>query len=400
MKKIVLINVSVSGHHLSFARTFSKILLEQGYKVCCAISEPGKVENWVAVNCREKISFFSTASYQAEINFGQGGKYRHTLQVLKRWKQDAGIIRKIEKESGEKTDFVFYAYVDYQLAQYIPAFLLNRIFPWKWGGLYFHPYHLRQTDLFLNRKAVWRDMDTVFLSKNCVAVALHDAEIVEKFSKRIGKPVIHFAETADDTPPDTFYPLAIQIREKAKGRTVAGMIGCEKHKGTLTLIRAAKQADAQKYFFVFAGILPEHTYSNEEWNEVQQFIHSSPENCFFHFEPIPEGAAYNAVFSSFDIIYLVYDNFISSSNRLTKAAIFQRLVLASDQYCVGDDVRNFNLGVAIPPKKPEAVLQGLDELRCRMEKKEFPYEQWKHYAALNSEEKLAESFRQMLSLLQ
>ncbi len=145
-------------------------------------------------------------------------------------------------------------------------------------------------------------MDAVFLSRNCIAVALHDAGIVAKFSKRIGKPVFHFAETADDTPPDNSYPLAIQIKEKAKGRIVVGMVGCEKHKGTLTLMQAAKQADHQKYFFVFAGILPEHTYSREEWKEVQQFIQSNPGNCFFHFEPIPEGAAYNAVFCSFDII--------------------------------------------------------------------------------------------------
>lgn len=399
MKKIVLINVSVNGHHLSFARTFSKILLEQGYKVCCAIPEPDKVQNWVAENCREKLSFLSTVPYKPENSFGNGEKYRHTLHVLKRWKQDAGLIRKIEKESGEKTDFVFYAWVDYQLAQYIPAGILNKIFPWKWSGLYFHPYHLRQTDLFLNRKAVWRDMDAVFLSKNCIAVAIHDASIAQKFAKRIGKPVFHFAETADSTPPDYSYPLAAHIQEKAKERIVVGMIGCEKHKGTLTLMRAVKQADPQKYFFVFAGILPEHSYTKEEWWEIQQFIHSKPENCFFHFEPIPEGAAYNAVFSSFDIIYLVYDNFISSSNRLTKVAIFQRLVLASDTYCVGDDVRKYNLGLAIPPQNPEAVLQGLQKLRCRIEKKDFPFEQWKQYAALNSEEKLAESFREMLALL-
>src|SRR5206468_1653958 len=151
----------------------------------------------------------------------------------------------------------------------------------------------------------------------------------------------------------------LAIKENANGRIVVGMIGCEKHKGTLTMMRMARYADPSKYYFAFLGILPQQTYSKNEWLEVEDFIASAKENCYFYFHPIPEGAAYNAVFSAIDIPFLVYEHFISSSNRLTKAAIFKKLVLASDNFCVGDDVRKYELGATIRPDDYNAALSGL-----------------------------------------
>jgi disulfide oxidoreductase YuzD len=400
MKKIVLIDYSIGGHHLFYIRTFSKILLDLGFKVCCVIPESRKVYDWMKEFKKEKLSYFSTHEYDyIDIHPKKWGKFNETVRVLHRWRWEARLIKKLEKDSGERTDIVFYAWVDNNLAPYIPAFVLDMIFPWKWAGLYFHPYHLRQTDVFLNRKAVWRDWDAVFLAKKCISVSVLDSAITEKFSKRIDKPVYRFPDIVDATPPDHSFHLAEKIKEKARDRIIVGMIGCEKHKGTLTLMRAAKQADPEKYFFVFAGILPEQTYSSEEWKEVQQFVHSEPENCFFYFEPIPEGAAYNAVFCVFNIPFLVYDNFISNSNRLKKAAIFEKLVLASDNYCVGDDVRKYDLGEAVPPQNPDTALAGLEKLRKKIEQKDFPVEQWKKYCELNSEVQLYRSFRELMALV-
>ena len=128
-------------------------------------------------------------------------------------------------------------------------------------------------------------------------------------------------------------------------------------------------------------------------------IEEERENCFFKFEPIPEGSAYNAIFCAFDIPFLVYDNFISSSNRLTKAAIFRRLVLASNNYCVGEDVIRYNLEEAVTPKDPLAALKGLEKLRNRINKEDYPYEMWKIYQELNSEEKLFERFKEIITLV-
>ena len=177
------------------------------------------------------------------------------------------------------------------------------------------------------------------------------------------------------------------------------MIGCEKHKGTLTLMRMAKEADDSKYFFAFIGVLPKETYNELEWKEAEDFIDRNKENCYFFFHSVKEGAEYNAIFSSFDFPFLVYDNFISSSNRLTKAAIFCKLVLASNNYCVGDDVRKYNLGETVKPENYVAALEGLERLQHRFYSKNFPYKDWEEYKKINSEEMLSNRFQQILDLV-
>ena len=51
-----------------------------------------------------------------------------------------------------------------------------------------------------------------------------------------------FAETADDTPPDIHCTIANDIKLKAKGRTVVGMVGLEWHKGGYTLYQLSQIA--------------------------------------------------------------------------------------------------------------------------------------------------------------
>ena len=399
MKNIVLINSSLQGHHLSFIRTFSKVLLDQGHSVYCIVPEPERILEWIEENCPITSNNFKGYNYFIKLKSFKFGRFGQTFEKLSRWRKEAALINRVESSNKIKIDLVFYAWLDYQLATFIPGFILDSLFPYKWSGLYFHPYHLRKTDLFINRSANWRDYDSVFLSGNCVAIAVHDQSIIKKFSKRIGKPVIHFPETADDSYPDYSNEHYIKIRQNANGRIVIGMIGCEKHKGTLTMMRLAKIADSGKYFFAFLGILPNETYTDEEWSEIQDFIHSGRENCYFFFKPIPEGAAYNAVFCAFDIPFLIYSNFISSSNRLTKAAIFKKLVLASDNYCIGDDVGYYKLGETVQPENYTSALHALEKLAEKINNKDYPVKEWEKYTWINSEDILKDRFKEIIDLI-
>jgi len=399
-KNIILLDISLAGHHLAFLRTFSKILLMQGHTVICIAPEVSKVADWVKKECNPATEKFSAFEYNYQpVRYTRYGKLNHTLTILQKWKADAALIRRIQVELHLQVDLVFFAWLDDQLASFVPPFVLDILFPFKWSGLYFHPYHLRREERILRTQAIWRDWDAIFLAKNCVAVTIHDQGIREGFEKRIRKPVMHFPETADDSPPEYEYYLAKEIREKAQGRIVVGIIGCESHKGTLTMVELVKLADPGKYYFVFLGTLPQHTYKPVDWERLQNFIQEKRENSFFRFEPITEGGPYNAVFCTFDIPFLVYDNFISSSNRLTKAAIFQRLVLASDNYCVGEDVKRYQLGEAIRPMQAEAALRGLEILTEKLKSKDLPYKQWQLYRDLNSEAKLYERFAELTGLL-
>ena len=82
---------------------------------------------------------------------------------------------------------------------------------------------------------------------------------------------------------------------------------------------------------------------------------------------------------------MVYVDFVSSSNRLTKAALLSRLVLASDQHCIGDDVESYRLGEVVPPGDLATAMKGLDKLRDVIRSNTFPVQEWKDYSRLNSE---------------
>jgi hypothetical protein len=399
MKHIVLIEFTLVGHHYAFLQMFSEILLKQGHKVYALVPGAAKLGDAMRQLMPEKKDDFHAIDFKYEPRKQfPDSPIKNSISNLKKWHFEKQLVRGIEKQHGVKIDLVFYNWVDYQFSRYVPGFILDMVFPYKWSGLYFHPYHLRLEPQSLVTKANWRDYDSVFLANNCVAVTIHDTAIVDGFSRRIGKHVIHFPETATDTPPDYEYPLYKELMEKAAGRIIVGMVGCEIHKGTITMLRVAKLADPKKYFFAFLGVNQLFAYDEASKKELEDFVASAPENCFFKFESIPEGGAYNAIFCAFDIPFLVYNNFISSSNRLTKAAIFKRLVLASDNYCVGDDVRKFNLGEAVKPMDAEAAFEGLKKLTARIEAKDYPYEQWDTYCKLNSNEILDVRFREVISL--
>lgn len=99
--------------------------------------------------------------------------------------------------------------------------------------------------------------------------------------------------------------------------------------------------------FVFAGQLGESSFLPQELMKIQNIAKSAPHNCFFHFERIPDGPQFNSLVYVCDILFAVYNNFPSSSNILTKAAIFKKPVVVSTNFCMGKRVREFSLGLAI-----------------------------------------------------
>jgi hypothetical protein len=105
------------------------------------------------------------------------------------------------------------------------------------------------------------------------------------------------------------------------------------------------------------------------------------------------------VFCSFDIIHIVYKDFYSSSNRLTKAAIFGKLVLANDYGCVGDDVPKYDLGETTSEDNVEEQNQKIELLRERILHNRLPVQNWKIYAEKHSTERLKEKFEEILNLV-
>jgi hypothetical protein len=67
----------------------------------------------------------------------------------------------------------------------------------------------------------------------------------------------------------------------------------------------------------------------------------------FYFERIPDEPQFNDLVNTCDILFAAYENFLYSSNILTKAAVFKKLLIASNGCCIGRRVRQFQLGLTI-----------------------------------------------------
>lgn len=405
MKTIVLIDLLAGGHRDAFMRYFAKSCVELGVQVVCIYPEPERIRSWMDAHYPAfsgkiiYIHFHTPPAAHARF-----GRFNDALNALHYWRKTAAIIRKTAEEKQLKIDLVFFNCIDILMGNYLPAVILDRIFTYRWSSLFLHPVPFRRNPEYLSSGASFRDIDSIFLSKNCIAVTLHDEGLTHAYQQRLGKPVILLPEIADDTPVDPMHPVAQEIREKANGRIVTGMIGLEPYKGTYRLMQLAKLADPSKYYFVFLG-----NWGGDAWKlyfnndahaeEFFAFIRALPENCYWRTGPLREGSEYNSVFSAFDVVWLMYKDFYSSSNRLTKASLFHRLVLASDLGCVGEDVPKYGLGETANQDDSKAHLQKLEHLRERILQQDLPYTQWKQYAAKHSLEALNEKFAELLNLV-
>ena len=396
MQVIALVDPYTGGHHTTFIRQFAKILLDMNLKVI-VLHQNMQVDLVPWIQKESNVDNLTCIEYEmGEDSHLSIGFLSNAYTVLKRWMEVKKLLKKVERIEKFKIDVVFFAWLDSFLANYLHPSLLNLAFPYPWIGLYFHPRHLRLLPN-MNKKAGTSEIDIALTSSACLGVAIHDRGIDKMFSARLGgKNVIVFPETADGTEPEARNTLSLEIRKNANGRTVVGMIGLMKQQGLLSFIKIAKKSSSDKYFYVFAGRFSSRDMNDAEMLEWEQFLESKPENCFFYLESIPEGAQYNAVFTALDIPYLVYDNFTSSSNRLTKAAIFQKPVIVSDSFLVGEDVRRFHLGVTTDEKNVDSILIDLEKLRTEWGPKEIAKARFRKYAELNSFENLETSFHHLL----
>ena len=403
MKTIVLIESCAGGHRKAFMCLFAQACLQNGAKVICLYPEVDEIKEWILIHAKEYINNVTFINYRLSFKtFKNFGRFNNAFSVLNYWKSCAKFLQNIEKENSVKIDLVYFNWIDSQMANYLPASILDLVFTYKWSGLYFHPSIFRTQPKFLDKNVSFKDIDSIFTSKNCVAVTLHDEGISKKYQNRTEKKVILFPEIADDTLPNPTHPFPKLVKEKAQNRTIIGIIGLEPYKGALSLIRLTAIANPEKFFFAFTGVYNKEYILNLSENEQQEylnFIGNLPENCLWQTGVLQEGEDYNSVFNSFDIIHIIYKNFYSSSNRLTKAAIFNKLVLANNNGCVGDDVPIYNLGETADENNIDEQLQKMEILRKRILTGNLPYEQWKIYAEKHSTERLKEKFEELLNLV-
>lgn len=361
------------------------------------------MSKWIICSCPELASQLHTFEIQEpELSFLLPGRLHSTLTAVAHWQCTAAAILRASLEIGSPPDLVFFAWLDSYLSGYLTHHIVERIFPYCWSGLYFHPHHTRVKPAFSAVRRGPLNPHAALYSSRCLAVAVLDEGVTEQLQSKIKrKPIVVFPDIADESSPDPSFTIARQIQQVAGGRKIIGLLGLlSKRKGLLTLLDIAHRTSSEDWLFVFAGELVESTFTTQELERIQAGVKSAPYNCYFHFEHIPGEPQFNALVNTCDILFAAYIDFFHSSNILTKAAVFKKLVLVSNGFCMGERVNKFNLGLSIPQNDIFSCIEALHFL-CRSP--EMSNHQlrpnYEGYHALHSNEQLQKSFEAILTMV-
>ncbi len=222
--------------------------------------------------------------------------------------------------------------------------------PIPWVGLRFIPWATPGEGYY----------QTTSLSGMCfldqAVVATYQAQLPEK-------QFFYLPDITHADLPQSPNALALEIRRQAQGRTIVfmgGTIGATKNLAKwLALIL---RADPTRWFFVQIGEVHQAALNAEDHAADEQITRSPPANLFVKTGYLPDERTFNAIIQASDILFAVYRDFTISSNMLGKAAAFEKPILVADNHLMGDRVRHYGIGKAVPQDDVGLMLSALTDL--------------------------------------
>ncbi len=381
-KTVALIDPLWVGHHPMYFSQFTASFLRCGARVIGLCPEPAaamdalarSVDSDTAGRLDELVHFAKLPSGRR--SFFKGRFEGDPARTYSRWRTAAETLADAEASLGVRTDLVYFPYLDSYLRFFpfpaVPDALLMR----PWSGLYLRNHHHGETPSLMKSLRLLAKGDAILRSKLCRGVGVLDERFIPAMEELTGKPIALMPDVTQAGLPEKPFHLAEEILRKAAGRKVIGMIGLERRKGFLPLLRTSELACRRNlpYYFVCAGVTPFSQYSETEHAEIDAISRgiASGEIHNLHYDPagrrIPDEVDFNSVFSTFDIAWTAYEDFQGSSGTLSKAAVFEIPCLATAGECVGHRVGKYRLGLTIPQATPEHALEAIPHLAARTDR--------------------------------
>lgn len=375
-KTVALIDPLWIGHHPMYFTQFTASFLRSGANVIGLCPEPyAAMDDLRSALGEDAVADLKKRVYFHELPSGKrsffNGRFEgDPLRTFLRWKSASDVLADAEAISGMGTDLVFFPYLDSYLRflpfASIPELVMNR----PWSGLYLRNHHHGERPSPKKFLRVLAKGDSILASRLCPGIGVLDERFIPAMEKLCKKPVIPFPDVTQTNLPDRESPLASRIRYAAASRKVVGIIGLERRKGFLTLLKTAELAREKKlpYYFVCAGTISLQQYTPEERERIHALVRSiaAGEVDNLHLDPgagrIPDEADYNSLFKTFDIAWAAYEGFQGSSGTLSKAAAFEIPCVATAGECVGRRVEEYRMGLTIPEGNAEAALEAIPHL--------------------------------------
>lgn len=354
-KTVVVADPRWFGHHPTYFLEFTASFLRLGHRVVALTVQPEEFTEGAKLICKQMGLDFSEQVIVTKLKeparaYLRPGQDHDPVSAVLRWKFLKEAITRASREAALKIDFVFLPWLDSYL-RFQPSTTLASQLATPWSGLYFRNHHFGDSLGSVGRAAKG---DRSLRNKHLVAVGVLDERFSAKMKAETGKDIIAFPDITDETPPQVPSPLSLEIMKAAAGRKIIGMVGLERRKGLLTMLKIAQEvADSEEWFFVAAGKYAEATFSEEEQAFVTaiqtKVITGELSNLYLELPGarVDDGADFNSLIRTFDVIYAAYEGFQGSSNALTKGAIFKRPLIGTRGECVASRIEEFGMGLTI-----------------------------------------------------
>lgn len=354
--KILLYNpVSGHGHYDSWTAMFAEILSKNGHHVMVMTPDVAKIQTILAQHIRSDLRNIRLLPWK------QDNLWESLTQKNPEWTiaQNAAAILEpspwlspleaaarinVALSSNGGADFLFFTYMDVYPKDETTWVEFGRFVHIPWGGAVFHPtYNLQKigTEGYYNLAA-------------CRGMCFLEVASKENYEFVQPKKVFQTLPDITDTSLPAKTPdIIIRIKKKAAGRRVVLLAGSvDSRKNIAGFCELAAQADQNRYFFALVGRQFDYTFSDNDKKKLAMFAADARSNTFLWREHIPDERDLNALFMASDVIFAVYRNFRGSSNMLAKAAAFEKPLLVSDKYLMGELTRRYRLGLTVPEDDP------------------------------------------------
>ena len=354
-RTVALIDPLWIGHHPMYFTQFTESFLRCGARVIGLCPEPEAALGNLKPSFAESGNVTFAKLPTGKRSFFNGKFEGDPARTYARWRRAAETLADTEAATGFKADLVFFPYLDSYLRflpfPQIPDIVLHR----PWSGLYLRNHHHGERDSFTKLLRMFAKGDALLKSRFCKGVGVLDERFIPAMERLTGQQITAYPDVTQDGLPESPFELSETIKRIARGRTIVGMIGLERRKGFLTMVRAAALARGKNapLYFVCAGVYHRGEYSSDELHELDTLANDIQEGRVdnIHWDPaagrIRNETDFNSLFSTFDIAWAAYENFQGSSGTLSKAALFEKPCIATQGECIGLRVERYGMGATI-----------------------------------------------------
>jgi hypothetical protein len=359
---VALIDPLWIGHHPMYFNQFTASFLRCGARVIGLCPDPEAAmknllqtpESELPANAADRVHFERIKT--GGRSFFNGRFEGDPIHTFSRWRRSADTLFDAETRCGLRANLVYFPYIDSFLRflplSFVPDVLMGR----PWSGLYLRNHHHGESPSPMKHLRMLAKGDALMRSRNCLGIGVLDERFIPAMEAFTRGPVTAYPDVTEGGMPDEPFPLTEEIRRKAAGRRIIGIIGLERRKGFVTLLRVAElsRRAGLPYYFVCLGACHPGNFTLFERAVIDDVLRgiASGKIDNIHFDirsgRIREEADYNHVFSSFDIAWAAYEGFQGSSGTLSKAALFEIPCIASAGECVGQRVEHYRIGLTIP----------------------------------------------------